>query len=107
MTPSLLPGDEEIAPADSFEEQNWKHIDTHSEADGGPIIDVLVVYTGAARDGAGSGAAMEAEIALAIAETNNGYQESGVAQRVRLVETAITSWDETAGNSVSTTPSWA
>ena len=55
------------------------------------------MYTGAARDGAGSGAAMEAEIALAIAETNNGYQESGVAQRVRLVETAITSWDETAG----------
>jgi len=97
VNPSLLPGDEEIVPADDFAHQESDGAPSQdTEGDAGPIIDVLVIYTGAARDGAGNGAAMEAEVALAIAETNDGYLQSGVNQRVRLVETAITSWNEKA-----------
>lgn len=93
---SLLPGDEELSPADGFEEQNPALMVGDTASDGGPIIDVLVVYTGAAQNGAGSQSAIEAEVALAIAETNDGYVQSGVTQRVRLVDTTLTSWNETA-----------
>ena len=48
-------------------------------------IDVAVVYTPAAREGAGSTAAMEAEIDLRIAETNEAYAASGVRHRLELV----------------------
>ena len=61
-------------------------------------IDVLVLYTGAAKAGAGSTAAIEATINLAITETNQGYVNSGVSQRVRLVHTAETSYSETGFN---------
>ena len=48
-------------------------------------IDVAVVYTPAARDAAGGVAAIEAEIDLLIAETNQAYETSGVNHRVTLV----------------------
>ena len=48
-------------------------------------IDVAVVYTPAARDAAGSTAAIEAEIDLMVAETNQAYETSGVHHRVALV----------------------
>jgi hypothetical protein len=56
--------------------------------DDGDEIDVLVVFTGAARIAAGGGAAMEAEIAGAIADGNAAFANSGVVQRFRLVHTA-------------------
>ena len=40
-------------------------------------IDVAVVYTPAARDAAGGVAAIEAEIDLMVAETNQAYETSG------------------------------
>ena len=49
-------------------------------------IDVAVVYTPAARDAAGGVAAIEAEIDLMVAETNQAYATSGVNHRVALVE---------------------
>jgi hypothetical protein len=95
---SLLPEDYE-APLDRLdsEEDSEDAEDTHTMAtDGtGAIIDVLVVYTAAARDGAGSTAAIESEIALAVAETNSGYTGSGVTHRIRLADAAMTDWDET------------
>lgn len=54
-------------------------------ADPGTSIDVMVAYTTAARAAEGSTAAMKARIALAVAETNTGYINSGVATRLRLV----------------------
>ena len=48
-------------------------------------IDVLVVYTPAARRDAGGTAEIEAHIDLLIAETNQAYLDSGVDQRVVLV----------------------
>lgn len=62
--------------------------------DDGTIVDVLVVYTPAARAAAGGTAAMQNLVALGIAETNQGYANSGVTQRVRLVRTEEISYTE-------------
>lgn len=56
--------------------------------DDGSTIDVMVVYNQAARAGSGSTEAINTEIDLAITETNQGYINSGVNQRVNLVHTA-------------------
>lgn len=56
--------------------------------DDGSLVDVLVVYTPAARAAAGGTAGMHSLINLAIAETNTGYSNSVVIQRLRLVGTA-------------------
>ena len=56
-----------------------------AEGDSGSLIDVLAVYTSAARAAAGGVPAMEVKIQQAILSTNTGYAESGVMQRVRLV----------------------
>ena len=53
-------------------------------ADDGSIVDVLVVYTPAARAAAGGTAGMQSLISTAVAETNAGYANSGVVQRLRL-----------------------
>lgn len=50
------------------------------------VIDVLAVYTAAAVDAAGgSDAAIQARLALGVAETNIAFTKSGVRQRIRLV----------------------
>lgn len=61
-------------------------------------IDVLVVYTAAARTGAGGMDAMEATVFLAVAETNQSYINSNINQRVRLAHVEEVSYTET-GNS--------
>jgi len=70
--------------------------------DSGAYIDVMVVYTEAARNGAGGTAVMENLIDLAVSETNTGYSNSGVTQRLRLVHTAEVVYNE-AGFNWSTT----
>lgn len=57
------------------------------ELDSADLIDVLVVYTEAARSAMGGTVEMELLIDLAVAETNAGYENSGVNQRLRLVYT--------------------
>ena len=59
------------------------------------IIDVAVVYTPAARDAAGGVAAIEAEIDLMVAWTNQAYEASGVHHRLALVERSEVSYAET------------
>ena len=64
--------------------------------DDGSSIDVLVVYTPLARESAGqTSAAIEAEIDLAVSETNSSYENSGINQRLNLVHTAEVSYTET------------
>ena len=63
-------------------------------ADDGSVIDVLVVYTGAALNAAGGTTAMETLVDLAVTETNTGYSNSNITQRVNLVHTAEVSYDE-------------
>jgi hypothetical protein len=51
------------------------------------FIDVLIIYTGAARYAAGGTSGIEAEINEAIAVTNQSYSNSEVTHRLRLVHT--------------------
>ena len=50
-------------------------------------IDVMVLYTAAARAAAGGTAAIRAEAALAVATTNQAYANNNLVQRLRLVFT--------------------
>jgi hypothetical protein len=70
--------------------------------DDGSLIDVLVVYSGDARAAAGGTSAMNALINLAVSETNAGYQNSGITQRIRLVHAEEVVYSE-AGFNWSTT----
>jgi len=68
---------------------------TDAPSDTGIYIDALVVYTADARTAAGGTAAMGTLIDLGITESNAGYSNSGVTQRLRLVHTAEVAYDET------------
>lgn len=57
-------------------------------------IDALVVYTPRARDMANGTEAMEESINVFIEETNTSYENSGVAQRLRLVHMQEVDYDE-------------
>jgi len=63
-------------------------------------VDVMVVYTAAARTGAGGADAMEATIYLALYETNQSYVSSNINQRLRLAHAEEVSYTESG---VSTT----
>ena len=56
--------------------------------DSGNIIDVMVVYTAAARIGAGGKAAMESIINASVATMNTTFSNSNIATQVRLVHAA-------------------
>lgn len=62
--------------------------------DDGSTIDVLVVYTPAARDSAGGTAGIQSRIQLGVTETNAAYENSGVLQRLRLVGALEVSYTE-------------
>jgi hypothetical protein len=64
-------------------------------ADSGATIDVLVVYTSAARAAEGSVSAMNARVDLAVTETNTAYANSGVTPRLRLVYKGELAYSET------------
>ncbi|MCL5742391.1 MAG: M12 family metallo-peptidase, partial [Acidobacteria bacterium] len=62
--------------------------------DDGLTIDVMVVYTPAARQKAGGTEAMRQLIELAIAETNQGYRNSAILQQVRLAYSGEVDYSE-------------
>ena len=62
--------------------------------DDGSVIDVLVAYTALARSAAGGTAAIEAEIDLAIANTNAAYTNSLIGMQLNLVHVAEVDYDE-------------
>ena len=55
-------------------------------ADDGSVIDLLVIYTPAARSGYGGTSLIEAFIDLAVADLNRSLEDSGVIQRINLVD---------------------
>jgi hypothetical protein len=67
-------------------------------ADDGSVIDVLVVYTDDARAGEGGTTAIETLIALAVAETNTSYGNSGITQQLNQVHSAEVAYNETSFN---------
>ncbi len=66
-------------------------------ADDGSTVDVLVAYTQKARTAAGGLAQMNALIQLAVEEANTAYQLSDVTQRLRLVHSVQTTYNEATG----------
>ncbi len=85
--PISAPKEGDIAPHDSV------------MADDGSQIDVMVVYTEAARIAAGGTTAMENLIALAVTEINDSFTNSGINPRLRLVHTAEVTYTETGNMS--------
>jgi hypothetical protein len=72
---------------------------TFSAAAGEPptnaVLDLLVVYTAAARDGAGGTDAMNAIIDVAVSEANLAFENSLVNARLQLVHRAEIDYNET------------
>lgn len=69
-------------------------LEPSAQLDDGALIDVLVVYTPAAKAAAGGDAAIQSRIQLGITETNQGYVNSGVIQRLRLAAVQEISYAE-------------
>ena len=87
---------EQIPPDENIQQDTTNAVDTQSCADGpldasesydesGSTIDVMVVYTPAARAANGGTSGMNTLIDLAVSETNTGYANSGIIQRINLV----------------------
>jgi len=68
----------------------------YRRVDDGSTIDVYLMYTSAAADSIGGTSAMRAWLQLAIDVSNDAYEISEVAHRLRLVGRSETSWNETA-----------
>ncbi len=62
--------------------------------DDGSTFDILVFYTAAARDVAGSDTNAQTKIALGVSETNTSYANSGITPRLRLVGAELISYAE-------------
>jgi hypothetical protein len=92
--PSQLPetGDDVIVPEAS---EMGPELDPQVAADSGARFDLLVVYTAAARAGAGGTAAIRNLINLGVAETNLAYARSGIIPRLRLVHMSEIAYAET------------
>ncbi len=69
-------------------------LDPAALMDDGSNIDVLVVYTPAARNAAGGTSGIQSRIQLGVTETNAAYANSGVLQRLRLVGAVEVSYTE-------------
>ena len=61
--------------------------DRQPATDDGTLFDLMVVYTPAAREGAGGTAAMLVLIDLAVANSNQAFANSEIVPRIRLVHT--------------------
>jgi hypothetical protein len=71
--------------------------DVPTAADDGATIDVLVLWTPAARVAAGGLTQIQQLVQLGIAETNTAYSNSGIVQRVRLVDSEELNYTESTG----------
>ena len=66
--------------------------------DTGKLIDVIVFWTAAAQTAAGGAANIQNNIDTAITLTNTAYRNSGIAQRVRLVNKQQVNYSEATGD---------
>jgi hypothetical protein len=65
-----------------------------TDSDDGAVIDVLVLYTHAARVASGGTTQMHQLVSLAVAQTNLAYQNSGSMHRLRLAHVGEVSYTE-------------
>jgi len=100
LSPSAFPEDLEPVHDQTLTTSDRIESDPPAEFDTGSTIDVMVLYTPAARTTAGGTAAMNTEVENAIALANTGYQNSGVTQRLRLVYKGEISYSESSPNTL-------
>ena len=74
--------------------------DEPAAIDTGDSIDVMVVYTPSARAAAGGTAAMQTLIQLGITESNQGYANSQIVQRINLVYSQEVAYTEASSGDV-------
>lgn len=88
---------ERIAEVQETDLQSSTTTDTQVVRDlaaNGTVVDVMVVYTGKARNNAGGQSGMEAKIDNAVAMANQAYLNSNVDMQLNLVHTAEVSYVE-------------
>lgn len=95
INPSSIPPPSE--PIQVYPDPVEEPIENHSGilVDDGSQIDVMVVYTADARIAAGGTNAIKNLINQAISQTNQGYQNSGINQRIRLAHSEEVGYSET------------
>ncbi len=81
----LPPVDVKLAPDKTSDAEKKQ------QKDAGDVIDVMVVYSNQVASATG----IESEILLAVAETNEAYANSGIAQRINLAVYGQVDYDET------------
>jgi peptidyl-Asp metalloendopeptidase len=89
----IVVADDDPVAAPSTGETSQQN-DTIAAAAGDSIVDLLVVYTSAAKTQEGGQAAIEALIALSVDSANQAYSNSQIAMQLRLVHTAEVSYAE-------------
>lgn len=83
-----------VVPNELEERQQDAPRDGSAALDDGNTVDVMVLYTASARSAAGGAAQMQNLIQLGVTETNQGYANSGITQRVRLVYSGEVTYSE-------------
>lgn len=91
---SLFPNDERDSVPVATPEPTAVADSNTIASDDGSTIDVLVLYTTAARMAAGGTTAIQQLAQLGIAETNTSYSNSAIIQRVRLVAALEVAYSE-------------
>ena len=71
-------------------------VEANVAADSASQIDVMVVWTPAARSAAGGTAAMQSLVDLSVANSNTAYANSNVTQRIRLVYSGEVTYTESS-----------
>lgn len=99
LNPGAFPPEQPPLPVDPADLDASAPAAAAAIPDDGSLIDVLVVYTAAARVAAGGTTAMNTLIDLAKTETNTSYANSGITQRIRIVHTAEVSYTESGVSS--------
>jgi hypothetical protein len=97
LDPSLFPadfGDDAVTPNQLPALLNAAPAGPIAAADNGTLIDVMILYTPAARAAAGGTGNMQALVNNAVSVTNTAYANSGVKPRLRLAYSAEIAYTE-------------
>ncbi len=99
VAPELLPPDGEPKQVPGVAPLSGDAAEPDVPTDTGKLIDVIVFWTPAAQAAAGGLSQIQSNIDLAITLTNNAYRNSGIAQRVRLVNKQSVAYTENTSGS--------
>lgn len=97
LTHPMTSSDHQVLTANkaiSYFQDNRLAPATAASMDDGSIIDIMIAYTADARASEGGTDAINRTIQAAVNEVNQGYMNSGIIQRLRLVHTVEVNYTE-------------